>query len=75
VKVQITTGRDKNALSVPVTALVARAGEGYAVEVADRGGERHLVPVTLGMFDQAGGLVGIEGSQIRAGQQVVVPGS
>lgn len=75
VKVQITTGRDKNALSVPVTALVARAGKGYAVEVVDSDGERHLVPVTLGMFDQAGGTVAIKSPKIKAGQQVVVPGS
>jgi peptidoglycan hydrolase-like protein with peptidoglycan-binding domain len=73
VQVSIITGRVMNALSVPVTALLARAGGGYAVEIVDAGGERHLVPVDLGAFDQANGLVQVSGSGLRAGQRVVVP--
>jgi Putative peptidoglycan binding domain len=73
VQVQITTARVKDALSVPVTALVARAGGGYAVEIAGADGERRLVSVELGMFDHARGLVQISGSGLSAGQQVVVP--
>lgn len=68
VRVQITTSRVEDALSVPVTALVAASG-GYAVETA----ERRLVPVRLGMFDHAGGRVQVTGSGLRAGQRVVVP--
>jgi peptidoglycan hydrolase-like protein with peptidoglycan-binding domain len=74
VQVSIITGRIKNAFSVPVTALLARAG-GYAVEMVDAGGQRHLVPVDLGAFDHANGLVQVRGSGLRAGQRVVVPAS
>lgn len=72
VRVSIITGRVTNALSVPVTALLARVG-GYAVETVDAGGERHLVPVDLGAFDDAHGLVQVSGPGVRAGQRVVVP--
>jgi uncharacterized membrane protein YgcG len=75
VQVSITTGRVANALSVPVTALLAQAGGGYAVEIVDAGGERQLVPVHLGSFDQANGLVQVSGPGVRAGQRVVVPSS
>jgi len=74
VLVSITTATVKNALVVPVDALVALSGGGYAVEV-DSGGSRHLVPVTLGMFDDAEGLVQVSGSGLREGQRVVVPES
>jgi hypothetical protein len=73
VQVSIVTGRVKDALSVPVTALLAQAGGGYAVETVDAAGERHLAPVELGAFDQANGLVQVSGSELRAGQRVVVP--
>jgi hypothetical protein len=73
VQVSIITGRVTNALSVPVTALLARAGGGYAVETVDAGGERRLVPVDLGPFDHASGLVQVSGPGVRAGQRVVVP--
>jgi Putative peptidoglycan binding domain len=73
VQVSIITGRVTNALSVPVTALLARAGGGYAVETVDAGGERQLVPVHLGSFDQANGLVQVSSPGVRAGQRVVVP--
>jgi peptidoglycan hydrolase-like protein with peptidoglycan-binding domain len=73
VEVAITTGRVKDALSVPVTALLARAGGGYAVETVGAGGERDLVPVQLGTFDHENGLVQVTGSGLEAGQRVVVP--
>jgi uncharacterized membrane protein YgcG len=73
VQVAIITGRVTKALSVPVTALLARAGGGYAVEIIDADGERHLVTVDLGAFDHANGLVQVSGSGLRAGQRVVVP--
>jgi peptidoglycan hydrolase-like protein with peptidoglycan-binding domain len=75
VQVSIVTGRVANALSVPVTALLAQAGGGYAVEIVDAGGERQLVAVHLGSFDQANGLVQVSGSGLSAGQRVVVPAS
>jgi peptidoglycan hydrolase-like protein with peptidoglycan-binding domain len=74
VLVSITTDTVKNVLVVPVDALIALSGGGYAVEV-DTGGSRHLVPVTLGMFDDAEGLVQVSGSGLREGQRVVVPAS
>jgi hypothetical protein len=73
VSVSITTGSVANALVVPVNALLALAGGGYAVEVADAGGAHHLVAVTLGLFDDADGLVQVSGSGLRAGRRVVVP--
>jgi peptidoglycan hydrolase-like protein with peptidoglycan-binding domain len=75
VQVAIITGRVTHALSVPVTALLARAGGGYAVEIVDAGGERQLVTVELGAFDHANGLVQVRGPGLRAGQRVVVPAS
>jgi peptidoglycan hydrolase-like protein with peptidoglycan-binding domain len=72
VQVSIITGRVTHALSVPVTALLARPG-GYAVETVDADGERQLVPVDLGAFDDANGLVQVSGPGVRAGQRVVVP--
>jgi hypothetical protein len=75
VQAAIITGRVKNALAVPVTALLALAGGGYAVEVVDATGVHHLVAVDLGLFDDADGLVQVSGSGLKAGQRVVVPGS
>lgn len=74
VTVTITIGSVKNALVVPVTALLARSAGGYAVEVVGAGGTHHLVPVTVGVFDNAAGLVQVTGSELAAGQRVVVPG-
>jgi hypothetical protein len=75
VSVSITTGSVSNVLVVPVNALLALAGGGYAVEVAGAGGVHHLEAVTLGLFDDADGLVQVRGSGLRAGQRVVVPAS
>lgn len=73
VEVTITTGRVSDALVVPVDALVAQATGGYAVEVAGAAGSHHLVPVSLGLFDDADGLVQVSGTGLAAGQRVVVP--
>jgi hypothetical protein len=75
VLVAITTTVVRDALAVPVYALLARSGGGYAVEVADPDGARHLVPVTPGLFDDATGLVQVTGPGLAAGQHVVVPAS
>ena len=73
VQVQITTASVKHALVVPVDALLALAGGGYAVEVVGPGGVHRLVPVTLGLFDDADGLVQVSGAGLAAGQRIVVP--
>ncbi|HEY4852808.1 MAG TPA: hypothetical protein VII22_18635, partial [Streptosporangiaceae bacterium] len=80
VTMNITTASVKNALVVPVGALLAQvkgdgeAGGGYAVEVAGAGNTRRLVPVTPGIFDDADGLVQVTGA-LTPGQRVVVPAS
>lgn len=73
VNVTITTGTVTNALVVPVDALLAQPGGGYAVEVVDPNGTHHLADVTLGLFDDADGLVQVSGSGLSAGQHIVVP--
>jgi peptidoglycan hydrolase-like protein with peptidoglycan-binding domain len=72
VTVSITTASVRDALAVPVDALLALAGGGYALEVVD-GGVHHLEAVTLGLFDDAEGLVQVSGQSVSAGQRVVVP--
>jgi peptidoglycan hydrolase-like protein with peptidoglycan-binding domain len=72
VQVDITTEGVESALSVPVTALVGKAGGGFAVEIVRAGGRRELVAVTLGLFDTTSGRVQVEGD-LRAGDAVVVP--
>jgi multidrug efflux pump subunit AcrA (membrane-fusion protein) len=74
VNVLVTTANVRNALVVPVNALVALAGGGDALEAVDAGVHR-LVAVTPGLFDDAEGLVQVEGRDVRAGQRVVVPTS
>ncbi len=75
VQVAITTDTVRNVLVVPVTSLLALAGGGYAVEVVAADGVHRLVPVTLGLFDDAAGRVQVTGSALAAGQHVVVPSS
>jgi peptidoglycan hydrolase-like protein with peptidoglycan-binding domain len=75
VQVSITTASVKDVLVVPVNALLALAGGGYAVEAVDPAGVHRLVPVELGIFDDSEGLVEVSGSRLRAGQRIVVPGS
>jgi hypothetical protein len=73
VQVQITTAGVNHALIVPINSLVAESGGGYAVETADARGVHHLVPVALGLFDDADGLVQVTSAGLTAGDQVVVP--
>jgi hypothetical protein len=74
VQVGITTDSVRDALVVPVTALLAQSGGGYSVEIVGAGaGNHHLVPVSLGLFDDADGLVQVTGQGLVAGQEVVAP--
>ena len=73
VEVAITTARVRDALIVPINALLALAGGGYAVETVNAQGVHHLVPVNTGLFDDADGLVQVTG--VTPGEKVVVPSS
>ncbi len=71
VDVDIVTDRVDDVMAVPVTALLALAEGGYAVEVVDAGGNTQLVAVDPGFY--ADGLVEIESDGVEVGDQVVVP--
>jgi hypothetical protein len=73
VNVSIVTASVDTALVVPVHALLALAGGGYAVETVDAAGAHRLAAVTLGLFDDADGLVEVTGDGLRAGRRIVVP--
>jgi hypothetical protein len=75
VQVSITTQTVPGALVVPVEAVIALSGGGYAVEVVDPVGLYHLVDVNLGVSDTADNTVQVSGSGLAAGQPVVVPGT
>jgi hypothetical protein len=72
VTVSITTQTARDALVVPVGALLAVASGGYDVEVAGPGSTRRYVPVTTGIFDDGDGLVQVTGA-LTPGLRVVVP--
>ena len=72
VTVNITTSTASNVLVVQVGALLAQPSGGYAVEVVGPDNTRHLVPVTVGLFDDAAGLVQVTGN-LTPGEHVVVP--
>jgi hypothetical protein len=74
VDVSITTATVRGVLTVPVNALVALAGGGYAVEEV-KAGVHQLVAVSVGLFDDAAGVVQVSGNGLAAGQRVVVPAS
>lgn len=61
----------RNALSVPVAALLALEGGGTAVEVVGADGATRTVRVRTGLF--ADGYVGVASRRLRAGMKVVVP--
>jgi len=73
VNVSITTASVSNVIVVPVDALLALAGGGYAVEEIGAGGVHHLVGVTTGLFDDQSGDVQVTGAGLAVGQRVVTP--
>jgi hypothetical protein len=75
VRVSIITDEVRDALVVPLAALLARPGGRYAVEVVAGDGAHHLVDVRLGLVDDADGLVAVTGAGLSAGQTIVVPQS
>jgi hypothetical protein len=70
VSVDIARSVERDKLAAPVTALLARPGGGYALEVLDARGRR-TVPVRTGFF--ADGYVEVSGRGLREGTRVVVP--
>jgi hypothetical protein len=73
VQVAITTASVNDALVVPIAALLALSNGGYGVEIADPAGLHSVVPVSVGLFDDADGLVQVSAPGLTAGQRVVVP--
>lgn len=71
VDVGVTSERAKNALSVPVSALLALRGGRYGVEVV-REGTTRVVEVTPGLYSD-GGYVEIKRGAVKVGDVVVVP--
>lgn len=70
VDVRVVSDTAEDVLAVPVTALLALAEGGYAVEVVDADGSTRLVGVEPGFF--AEGLVEVTGD-VAEGDLVVVP--
>lgn len=75
VQVAIVSDTVKDVLSVPVNALLALGGGGYAVEVVDAGGKHKLIPVRTGLFDDSEGKVEVSGAGLEVGQKIAVPAS
>jgi Putative peptidoglycan binding domain len=73
VTVNIVSARATGVLAVPVSALVALAGGGYAVDVIGAHDASHLVPVSTGLFSNT--LVQVSGPGLAVGQEVEVPSS
>ena len=71
VNVSLAKERAKRVLSVPVSALLALAEGGYAVEVLNADESTHLLRVEPGMY--ADSFVAITGRGIKEGMKVVVP--
>ena len=76
VNVNIVSAQAHDVLAVPISALVALAGGGYAVEVVHGSGAsatRQLVPVQTGLYSDT--LVQVSGAGLTAGEEVEVPSS
>jgi hypothetical protein len=74
VQVAITTQAAQGVLAVPINALLAQPGGGYAVQLV-AGNDRQRVAVRTGLFDETAGLVEIQGAGLAEGATVEVPAS
>lgn len=73
VTVAATTATARSVLAVPVTALVT-AGDGRpALRIVGARGVPRTVPVSIGLSDDADGLVEVRGSGLAVGQRVLLP--
>jgi Putative peptidoglycan binding domain len=70
VNVSIVTAQARGVLAVPISALVALAGGGYAVEVV-HGSVRTLTAVRTGLFSAT--LIQVSGAGLGVGTNVEVP--
>ncbi|MFI0350436.1 peptidoglycan-binding protein [Actinomadura sp. 9N407] len=70
VEVHLTAGRHADVLAVPIGALLARPGGGYAVQLVE-GASTRTVPVETGAFSD--GRVEITGTGLAEGMKVGIP--
>jgi hypothetical protein len=68
VQVTMTEQMDPNVLAVPVTALLAQPGGGYAVRTT----ARRIIPVNVGIYDDTTGQVEVSGGGLAVGMTVQV---
>jgi len=73
VLVDVTFDVHRSVLAVPVMALLAVPGGTFGVDVVESG-QRHLVPVVTGLFDDRG-VVEVSGAGLHEGMLVEVPHS
>jgi hypothetical protein len=71
--VAVTIAGVHNALAVPAAALVTTSSGHPAINLLDAAGTTRSLPVTLGLFDDANGLIQISGSAISAGETITLP--
>jgi multidrug efflux system membrane fusion protein len=74
VQVAITTQAAQGVLAVPINALLAQPGGGYAVALV-AGSASRRVAVRTGLFDETAGLVEVQGAGLAEGAKVQVPAS
>ena len=74
VQVAITTQAAQGVLAVPINALLAQPGGGYAVALV-AGSTSRRVAVRTGLFDETAGLVEVQGAGLAEGAKVQVPAS
>ena len=75
VQVRITTATVRHALAVPVTALLEMAPGRFGIDAIDARRARRVVPVAVGVFDDAKGLVQVRSPTLLPGQQILVSAS
>jgi peptidoglycan hydrolase-like protein with peptidoglycan-binding domain len=72
VQVAITVQEDRGVLAVPISALLAQPGGGYAIQIESSRRPR-LLAVTTGLFDDVAGRVEVAAAGLAAGMRVEVP--